>query len=56
MEIIKIINCKIKLFLVCPAWAGTNRWKSVAQDDSGDCIANGKGIHCEVESEGSQIH
>ncbi len=43
----------VPFFLVCRAWQITRRWKSVM----GVCgylpLANSKGVHREVESEGS---
>ena len=39
---------------VRPAGARSNGWKSRTRPDSGKCIAYGKGVHREVESEGSR--
>lgn len=39
--------------LVRPAWANSNGCKSRMRPDSGKHIADGKGVHREVESEGS---
>ena len=41
------------LFLVCLAWTYSNGCKSLTSPNSGNCIANSKGVHCEVESERS---
>jgi len=38
---------------VCPAWSNSNGWKSRVRPNSGKHIARGKGVHREVESEGS---
>ena len=40
-------------FFVRPAWANSNECKSRMRPDSGKHIADGKGVHREVESEGS---
>ena len=39
--------------LVCSAWAYSNGCKSLTSPNSGNRIANSKGVHCEVESERS---
>lgn len=41
------------LFCVCRAWQITRRCKSVMGVCSCQPLADGKGVHCEVESEGS---
>ena len=41
-------------FFVCPARATTCGWKSHTVPDSGELLANDKGVHREVESERSQ--
>ena len=42
-----------RLFLVRPARTYSNGCKSLKRPDNGKYIANGKGVHREVESEGS---
>ena len=42
------------LFLVRSAWALSNVYKSLSHPNSGKAIAQGKGVHREVESEGSR--
>ena len=42
------------LFLVRSAWALSNGCKSRVSPNSGNYIANGKGVHREVKSEGGQ--
>ena len=42
------------LFFVCPARTYSNGRKSPNRPDSGKVTANGKGVHREVESEGSR--
>ena len=44
----------LRRLLVCPAWVQSNGCKSRTRPDSGKCIAQGKGVHREVESEGSR--
>ena len=44
----------IRVFLVRPTWAYSNGCKSLTRPDSGKRIAKDKGVHREVESEGSQ--
>ena len=39
------------LLVVCSAEAYSNGGKSLTSPNSGNCIANSKGVHCEVESE-----
>ena len=39
-------------FLVRPAWVYSNGCKSLTRPDSGKCLANAKGVHRELESEG----
>ena len=46
--------CGLPVFLVCSAWAYSNGCKSLTSPNSGNCIANSKGVHCEVESERSR--
>ena len=43
----------IGMFLVCSAWAYSNGCKSLTSPNGRNCIANSKGVHCEVESERS---
>ena len=38
--------------LVRPAWVYSNGCKSLTRPDSGKCLANAKGVHRELESEG----
>jgi len=40
---------------VRPAWAQSNGCKSRTRPSSGKCIANGKGVLGDVESEGSRM-
>ena len=40
-------------FFVCPAWANSNGFKSRTRPSNGKRIAKDKGVHCEMESEGS---
>ena len=40
-------------FAVRPAWVYSNGCKSPSRPDSGKATAESKGVHCEVESEGS---
>ena len=41
------------VMFVRSAWALSNGCKSLTSPNSGNCIANSKGVHCEVESERS---
>lgn len=41
------------LLFVCSAWAYSNGCKSLTSPNSGNRIANSKGVHREVESERS---
>ena len=43
----------LRRLFVRPAWANSNECKSRMRPDSGKHIADGKGVHREVESEGS---
>ena len=45
----------MSFFLVCPAWAQSNGLKSRVCPSRGNDIANDKGVHREVESEGSRM-
>ena len=43
----------VGLFFIRPARTYSNECKSPSRSDSGKAIAESKGVHCEVESEGS---
>ena len=43
----------LPFFLVCSAWVLANGCKSLMSPNSGNHTANSKGVHREVESEGS---
>ena len=44
----------IRIIVVCSARALSNGCKSLSHPNSGKAIAQGKGVHREVESEGSR--
>ena len=48
-----VVENVIPTFLVRPARTYSNGCKSLKRPDNGKYIANGKGVHREVESEGS---
>ena len=50
----RMLIVNILFFLVCSARALSNGWKSRVSPNSGNYIAQGKGVHCEVKSERSQ--
>src|SRR5699024_3512756 len=53
-KIVEVFNIgEISAYLVRPAWANSNGCKSQVRPCSGKHIANSKGVHSDVESEGS---
>ena len=47
-EKFKLKNVSFFFFLVCPAWATTCGWKSHTVPDSGELLANDKGVNGKI--------